>query len=130
MKAHEVRGLPAEEIRNMMVDAENELFQLRFQHGTGQLENKLSLRAKRREIALLKTILREETMKADLAEARKILDTIGATFNVPEVNGAIKGDRLHTDKARLRKAVKRLARHPRHNEFATQVATLKNILVK
>lgn len=130
MKAHEVRGLPADEIRNMLADAENELFKLRFQHGTGQLENKLSLREKRREIALLNTILKEEQIKGDMQQAGKILDEIGATFNVPEVHGAIKGERLNIDKARLRRAVTRLGRHPRRKEFAVHMVTLKKILLK
>lgn len=130
MKAHEVRGLPASEIRNMLVDAENDLFKLRFQHGAGQLENKLSLREKRREIALLQTILREESLKTEMDEARKILDSISATFQIPEIKDVLKGERLNIDKARLRTAVRRLGRHPRKGEFASQMAALMNLLVK
>ncbi len=130
MKAHEVRGLPVEEIRSMIADAENELFQLRFQHGAGQLDNKLQLRDKRKEIAVLRTLLREETLKAELAEAGKILDALGTQYGITKINGLVRGERVHADRARLRRAVSLLMKHPRKREFETQYRTLRKLVVR
>ncbi len=59
MKAKEVRELGADEIRRKIEDTTQELFNLRFQHATGQLENTARLGQTKREIARLQTILTE-----------------------------------------------------------------------
>ena len=50
------------ELRDLSVEENEELFNLRFQHATGQLENYRRLRELRRDIARLKTILREHEL--------------------------------------------------------------------
>ena len=59
MKAKEIRELSSEEIRQRIVDNRKEVQHLRFQNAVAGLENPASFRATRREIARLKTILRE-----------------------------------------------------------------------
>ena len=60
MKAKEVRELAAEEIEQRIRDEEHDLDVLTFQHAIAQLEDPLVLRRKRREVARLKTILKQK----------------------------------------------------------------------
>ncbi len=59
MKAVEIRKLGAEEIRSKLSDVRDELMKLRFQQVTGQLTDFTRLRALRRDIARMETILHE-----------------------------------------------------------------------
>ena len=65
MKSVEIRGLAPAEIEVRIAEKKEELFKLRFQHAMGQLDNPLSLRRARREIARLNTILAEKRRQAD-----------------------------------------------------------------
>ena len=65
MKVSEIRDLGPEEIQKKADDLREELFNLRFQHGTGQLENTTKLKQAKRDIARLKTIIREVSLKQD-----------------------------------------------------------------
>jgi large subunit ribosomal protein L29 len=56
MKAAELRGLSDEELRGKLRELQEELFNLRFQLATGQIENVGRIRTVRRDIARLKTI--------------------------------------------------------------------------
>lgn len=69
MKARELRELTTEELKRKVEDWKQELFNLRFQQATGQLDNPMRLREIRRNIARAKTILRERELKA-LREGR------------------------------------------------------------
>ena len=60
MKTSEIRELGEDEIRRKIVDATQEMFNLRFQHATGQLENTARLVVARRDVARFKTILRQK----------------------------------------------------------------------
>jgi len=59
MKATEIRDMSLEEMKQKASDVEQELFNLRFQHGTGQLENTAKLKQTKRDVARLKTIVRQ-----------------------------------------------------------------------
>ncbi|HDI51265.1 50S ribosomal protein L29 [candidate division KSB1 bacterium] len=59
MKMHEINELSLEEIKQRLEDALEELSNLRFQKALGQLSNPLRLRIVRRDIARLKTVIRE-----------------------------------------------------------------------
>jgi len=59
MKASELRELSLEELGHKLSDMTQELFNLRFQHATDQLENSTKLQQTKRDIARIKTILRE-----------------------------------------------------------------------
>jgi large subunit ribosomal protein L29 len=60
MKASKVRELTGEELTKNAQDIREELFRLRFQHVTGQLENPMRLRHLRRDLARIITIGREK----------------------------------------------------------------------
>jgi large subunit ribosomal protein L29 len=70
MKAKELRELTTEEIERKVVDWKQELFNLRFQQATGQLDNPMRLKEVRRNIARAKTILRERELR-ELKERRQ-----------------------------------------------------------
>lgn len=59
MKAEEIRDLPDAEIEDRIVQAREELFRLRFRSATQQIEDPSLIRKLRRNIARMKTILRE-----------------------------------------------------------------------
>ncbi len=59
MKANEVRKMSAEELTNKLGDLKKDLFQLRLQHATNQLENPVKIAEVKKDIARVKTILRE-----------------------------------------------------------------------
>ena len=61
-KASELRELGNEELLNKLREAKEELFNLRFQAATGQLENHGRLRTVRRDIARIYTVLREREL--------------------------------------------------------------------
>ncbi len=63
MKAAEVRELDVEELEQRLVATRRELFNLRFQHATGQLENTGQLKEVRRNIARLLTVLNQKTQE-------------------------------------------------------------------
>ena len=64
MKARDVWDLTPAEIRTKLEDTHAELFNLRFQYATGQLKNTARLSEVRREIARLRTVLREGELAA------------------------------------------------------------------
>ena len=61
-KPAELRGLQDEELMSKLREAKEELFNLRFQAATGQLENAGRLKSVRRDIARIYTILREREL--------------------------------------------------------------------
>ncbi len=70
MKADEIRNLSQDEMTQKLAETREELFNLRFQHVTGQLDNYARLGQVRKEIARIETILREnEIAAAEAAEA-------------------------------------------------------------
>lgn len=60
MKALEIKELSVDELRQKEKELSAQLFNLRFQHATGQLENTMALRKTRRDIARVKTVLRQK----------------------------------------------------------------------
>ena len=64
MKVQEIRNLSAEEMNEKIAGLKEELFNLRFQHATGQLENPMRLREVKKSIARIKTVQREAELKA------------------------------------------------------------------
>lgn len=65
MKASEMRALSVEELNKKLDDLKSELFNLRFQHAINQLENPMKIVEVKRDIARVKTTLREMEIKAD-----------------------------------------------------------------
>ena len=68
MKAKDIRDLSDDELLQKLADAKEELFNLRFQLATGQLDNPLKLREARREIARVQTIQRQRELAATRVE--------------------------------------------------------------
>jgi large subunit ribosomal protein L29 len=67
MKAREIREMTEEEILNALEDQKEALFNFRFQKASGQLEDTNSPIRTRRDIARLKTILRQKQLAKELA---------------------------------------------------------------
>jgi large subunit ribosomal protein L29 len=65
-KATELRELPDEELLVRIDSAKEELFNLRFQLATGQLDNPTRLKEVRHEAARIATVLREREIEAEL----------------------------------------------------------------
>ncbi|MED4869274.1 50S ribosomal protein L29 [Geobacillus stearothermophilus] len=65
MKAKEIRELTTAEIEQKIKVLKEELFNLRFQLATGQLENTARIRQVRKDIARMKTIIRERELAAN-----------------------------------------------------------------
>ena len=67
MKSNElnkIREMSDVELTKKLGDLKEELFHLRFQHAINQLDNPMRLKAVRKEIAVIKTIIRERELKA------------------------------------------------------------------
>jgi large subunit ribosomal protein L29 len=62
VKPNELKDLSVEELEARLVETREELFNLRFQNATGQLDNYKRLGVLRRDVARLKTILREREL--------------------------------------------------------------------
>jgi large subunit ribosomal protein L29 len=68
MKAEEIRGLTDADIRSQIAALEEERFRLRFRSATEALEDPLRIRALRKDIARLHTVLREKQLTASAAQ--------------------------------------------------------------
>lgn len=64
-KAKDLKEMTAAELQEQLVDVKKELFQLRLQQVTGQLENPLQIRALRRNVARIKTVMNQQAAKAE-----------------------------------------------------------------
>ncbi|MEX0921814.1 MAG: 50S ribosomal protein L29 [Rhodovibrionaceae bacterium] len=64
MKAEDIKAKSADELKTSLLDLRKEAFNLRFQAASGQLENTARVRQVRRDIARVKTILREKLQAA------------------------------------------------------------------
>jgi large subunit ribosomal protein L29 len=67
-KAAELRELPDDELLVRIESAKEELFNLRFQLATGQLDNTARLKELRHDVARIATVLREREIDAELDE--------------------------------------------------------------
>ena len=62
MKASDLKDLSVEELEARLVETKEELFNLRFQNATGQLDNYKRLGVLRRDVARLRTVIREREL--------------------------------------------------------------------
>lgn len=65
MKVSEIRQKTQAELQKELRELKSELFKLRFQHATNQLENPMRLREVKKSIARVKTVLRERELKGE-----------------------------------------------------------------
>ena len=63
MKAKELKNLSVEELTKKLDELKKDLFMLRMQHATNQLDNPMQLNAVKKDIARVKTIIREKETK-------------------------------------------------------------------
>ena len=66
MKAKEVREKTVSELNQSLVELKTELFNLRFQLATGELDNPLRINKVKKDIARVKTILRERELNVNV----------------------------------------------------------------
>ena len=71
MQAKELKSLTSEELMNKLNDFKSELFSLRFQLATGQLENTARIKFVKKDIARVKTVLAERKLNETRAEFGK-----------------------------------------------------------
>ena len=62
MKANEVRKMSAAELEKKLGELKKDLFNLRLQHATNQLDNPVTIAEVKRDIARVKTIIREQEL--------------------------------------------------------------------
>ena len=62
MELKKIREMSEAELNSELVRMKKDLFNLRFQHVTGQLENPIKMRETQRDIARVKTIIREKEL--------------------------------------------------------------------
>ena len=67
MKVNDIRNLSAAELNTKVSELKEELFNLRFQLATGQLENPMRIREVKKTIARIKTVQREVELKSENA---------------------------------------------------------------
>jgi large subunit ribosomal protein L29 len=68
LKIGEIRAMTEDELLGRIEEGHQELFNLRFQRATGNLTNPLRFRHVRRDLARIKTVLRERELAAELAQ--------------------------------------------------------------
>jgi large subunit ribosomal protein L29 len=73
MQAQEIRMLSPEEMQNRLDEAYQSLFRLRFDWAAGQLQDNNRMRVIKRDIARLKTILREREIAAEMVQEAEML---------------------------------------------------------
>ncbi len=67
MKASEIREMTADELNTKLADLKAELFNLRFQLAINQLDNPMRISAVKKDIARVKTVIRENELHAENA---------------------------------------------------------------
>ena len=67
MNASEIRELTVDEMQRKLSDLKQELFNLRFQHEIGQLENPRKIKQTKQDVARLQTVMREAALNSQNA---------------------------------------------------------------
>jgi len=69
MNASEIREWTVDEMQRKLIDLKQELFNLRFQHEIGQLENPRKIKQTKQDVARLQTVIREAALNSQNAKA-------------------------------------------------------------
>jgi len=72
MKAKELNEMTAVELNALLKSKREELFNLRFSHATGQLNNPMQMVNCKKDIARVKTVIRQREIKNELKAAKKV----------------------------------------------------------
>jgi large subunit ribosomal protein L29 len=70
IKSNDIRDLPVDELVQKLTETKEELFNLRFQNATGQLDNYSRLGELKRDVARIRTVIREREIEAAESETR------------------------------------------------------------
>ena len=70
MKPDQIREMSVDGLQGKVIELQEQLFRLRFQKSIGQLDNALRIRETRRDIARVKTVLRQKQGSAQAGPAR------------------------------------------------------------
>lgn len=70
MKIFDIRAIPGQELEKRLKDEEENLVHLKFQKATSQLESPIRIRTVRRDIAKMRTVLRERLLQQEREAAR------------------------------------------------------------
>ncbi|HBV96158.1 MAG: 50S ribosomal protein L29 [Peptococcaceae bacterium BICA1-7] len=62
MKVKEIKEMSADELKKALDDSKDELFKLKFQLATGQLDNPMRIKEVKKDIARVKTIIRQREL--------------------------------------------------------------------
>jgi large subunit ribosomal protein L29 len=65
MKANEIRKMTPEQLNEKLAGLKKDLFYLRMQHATNQLDNPIKIQSVKKDIARVKTILRERELRTE-----------------------------------------------------------------
>ena len=68
MKITEIRDKSTVELEKLLADLKAELFALRFQNAINQLENPMRIKSVKKDIAKVKTVMRENELKSDVSK--------------------------------------------------------------
>jgi len=68
MKASDIKSMSVEEMNEKLTDLKKELFALRFQHAVNQLDNTARLKAVKKDIARVKTVLRSKELQSSVSQ--------------------------------------------------------------
>lgn len=71
MKIYEIREMSSEELKKRIVEEENNLVDLRFQHALKQLTNTAKLDLVRKDVAKMKTVLKERELEVNVKKESK-----------------------------------------------------------
>ena len=66
MKGKELHNMTDEELKSKLGELKSELFNLRFRHASGQLDNPMTIADCKKDIARVNTVLRERELKAKM----------------------------------------------------------------
>ncbi len=67
-RIEDLHAMDAAELKARLADAEEELANMNFQLGSGQLENTASVKERRRNVARIKTLIRQRELEAEVAD--------------------------------------------------------------
>ena len=74
MKAADIRELTDDDLRDQIKTARRDLFGLRFQHATGELENTAGLRASKRDLARAMTVARQRGIDHQVTTTAEVIE--------------------------------------------------------
>ena len=99
MKVDELRVLEADELGLRLRSARRELYELRFKHAVGQLENSSQISKVRHDIARIMTVLRERDFGIVASAPEEIQATAVAQLDEPEAEGPAPEDEAEAEAA-------------------------------